>query len=89
MGDEIRKRRREVARLEPIAVDVEKALIGPVARGGEEDEKEDRAVDAGAIEEVGQEKEGDDESGLRLAFGLRFRASLRVLELTGVMHWWG
>lgn len=39
--------------LKPVAVNVEKAVIGPVARGHEEDEKEDRAVDARPIQEVG------------------------------------
>lgn len=42
-----------MARFEPIAVDVEEAVIGPVARGDEKDEEENRAVDAGPIEEIG------------------------------------
>ena len=42
-----------MARLEPVAVNVEEALVGPVARGNEENEEEDRAVDAGPVEEVG------------------------------------
>ena len=55
-----------MTRLEPVAVDVEKALVGPVARGDEEDEEQDRAINAGAVEEVGEEEEGDDESRVRL-----------------------
>ena len=48
--------------LEPVTVEVKEALVGPVAGGDEEDEEKDRAVDARAIEEVGEEEEGDDES---------------------------
>lgn len=38
-------------------MDVEEALIGPVAGGYEEDQEEDGAVDAWSIEEVGEKKE--------------------------------
>ncbi len=51
-----------MTRLEPVAVDVEEALIGPVAGGDEEDQEEDGAVDAWPIEEVGEHEKGDDES---------------------------
>lgn len=53
-----------MTRLEPVAVDVEEALIGPVAGGDEEDQEEDGAVDAWSIEEVGEHEKGDDESSL-------------------------
>jgi len=53
IGDRVRERGRQVPRLEPVAVDVEEALVGPVAGGDEEDQEEDGAVDAGAVEEVG------------------------------------
>lgn len=49
--------------LEPVAAEVEEAAVGPVARGEEEDEQEDGAVDAGAIEEVGADEEEEDEGG--------------------------
>lgn len=42
-----------MARFEPVAVDVEEAVVGPVARGDEKDEEENGAVDAGPIEEIG------------------------------------
>lgn len=47
----------------PVAVDVEEAPIGPVARGEEEDEEQDRAVHAGPVEEVGADEEEEDEGG--------------------------
>ncbi|UKZ68311.1 uncharacterized protein TrAtP1_009348 [Trichoderma atroviride] len=49
--------------LEPVAAEVEEAAVGPVARGEEEDEQEDGAVDAGAVEEVGADEEEEDEGG--------------------------
>lgn len=51
-----------MAGLEPVAVDVEETLVGPVARGNEKDQEEDGAVDAGPIEEIGEEEEGYYES---------------------------
>ena len=51
-----------MARLEPVAVEVEETLLGPVAGGDEEDEEEYGAIDAGSVEGVGQEEEGDDEA---------------------------
>lgn len=51
-----------MARFEPIAVDVEEAVVGPVARGDEQDEEEDGAVDAGPVQEIGQEEECYDEA---------------------------
>lgn len=48
---------------EPVAAEVEEAAVGPVARGEEEDEQEDGAVDAGAVEEVGADEEEEDEGG--------------------------
>lgn len=48
-------------RLEPVAAEVEEAAVGPVARGQEEDEQQDRAVDAGPVEEVGADEEEEDE----------------------------
>lgn len=46
----------------PVAVDVEKAMVGPIAWGYKEDEEENGAVDARPIEEVGQKEERHDES---------------------------
>lgn len=43
----------DLARFEPVAVDVEEAVVGPVAGGDEEDEEEEGTVDAGAVEGVG------------------------------------
>lgn len=47
----------------PVAAEVEEAAVGPVARGEEEDEEQDGAVDAGAVEEVGADEEEEDEGG--------------------------
>ena len=74
-------------RLEPVAVNVKEALVGPVTRGDEEDEEEYRAVNAGSVEKVGKEEEGDDKSSERLAVILRVLASWSKLELTVVTHW--
>lgn len=66
MGDEVVfEERRGDGRpgLEPVAAEVEEAAVGPVARGEEEDEEEDGAVDAGAVEEVGADEEEEDEGG--------------------------
>ena len=52
--------------LEPVAVEVEEALLGPVTGGYEEYEQEDRAVNARSIEEICQEEEGQHESAERL-----------------------
>lgn len=60
MRGEVRDTR---ARLEPIAAEVEEAAVGPVARGHEEDEEEEGAVDAGAVEEIGADEEEEDEGG--------------------------
>lgn len=48
------QRRGHMARFEPVAVEVEEAVIGPVAGGQEEDEEQDGAVDARSVEEVGR-----------------------------------
>lgn len=50
-------------REEPVAAEVEEAAVGPVARGEEEDEQQDGAVDAGPVEEVGADEEEEDEGG--------------------------
>ena len=42
--------------------EVEEALVGPVAGRDEEDEQQDGAVDAGAVEIIGQKEEGDDKA---------------------------
>lgn len=47
--------------MEPVAVEVEEAPVGPVAGGHEEDEEEEGAVDAGPVEEVGADEEEEDE----------------------------
>jgi hypothetical protein len=41
---------------------VEETLLGPVAGRYEEDEEQDGAVDAGAVQEIGQEEEREDKS---------------------------
>lgn len=46
----------------PVAVDVEKAVVGPIAWGYEENEEKHGAVDARPIEEVGQKEERHDKS---------------------------
>lgn len=51
------------AGLEPVAAEVEEASVGPVTRGEEEDEKQEAAVDAGSVEEVGADEEEEDEGG--------------------------
>lgn len=62
LGQGIRDGRGNMARFEPIAVDVEEAVVGPVARGDEQDEEQDGAVDAGPVQEIGQEEECYDEA---------------------------
>ena len=47
--------------LEPVTAEVEEASVGPVTRRQEQDEEQDRAVDAGAVEEVGADEEEEDE----------------------------
>jgi hypothetical protein len=47
--------------LEPVAAEVEEAAVGPVARGQEEDQQQEAAVDAGAVEEVGADEEEEYE----------------------------
>lgn len=51
-----------MSRFKPVAVDVEEAVVGPIAWGDEEDEEEHGAVDARPIEEVCQKEEWHDES---------------------------
>ena len=43
-----------MAWLEPVGTPVEETSVGPVAGGGEEDEEQEGAVDAGAGEGVGE-----------------------------------
>lgn len=43
-------------------MDVEEALIGPVAGGYEEDQEQGRAVDTWPVVEIGEEEERHDES---------------------------
>ena len=42
---------------EPVAMDIEEALVGPVAGGYEEDQEEDGAIDAWPVEEVREDEE--------------------------------
>ena len=66
-----------MARFEPIAVNVEEAVVGPVARRDEQDEEEDGAVDAGPVQEIGQEEECHDEAGWVVSvFGISGRISV-------------
>lgn len=51
-----------MSRLKPVAVDVEEAVVGPIAWGDKEDEEEHGAVDTRPIEEVCQKEERHDES---------------------------
>lgn len=37
---------------EPVAAELEETAVGPVARRDEEDEQQDRAVDAGSVQKV-------------------------------------
>jgi len=47
--------------LKPVAIEVEETVVGPVARGGEEDDEEKGAVHAWPVEEVcAHEKEADE-----------------------------
>lgn len=55
-----------MSRFEPVTVDVKEAMIGPVARRDEEDEEENRAVDTRSVQEIGEKKEGNDESSFPL-----------------------
>lgn len=57
------RKARAGSRLEPVAAKVEEASVGPVARGQEEDEEEDGAVEAWSVEEVGADEEEEDEGG--------------------------
>lgn len=52
-----------MTRFEPVVAEIKETVIGPVARGGEEDEKEKRAVDAGPVQEIGRDKEQEYEGG--------------------------
>lgn len=49
-----------VPRLEPVAADVEEAVIGPVAGRGEEDQQQKGAVHARPVEKVGADEEEED-----------------------------
>lgn len=49
------------ARLEPVAAKVEKAVLRPVARGQEEYDEQERAVEAWSVEEVRADEEEEDE----------------------------
>lgn len=51
------KRRRHVSWFEPVAMEVEEAVIGPVAGGQEEDKQQHGTVDAWSVEEVGRQEE--------------------------------
>lgn len=62
-GFVVLEERRGRPGLEPVAAEVEEAAVGPVAGRQEEDEQEDGAVDAGAVEEVGADEEKEDEGG--------------------------
>ena len=62
-----------MARLEPVSVQIEEALFRPVAGGDEENQEEERAVYARPVEEVGQDKEGEDEAVRFALAGGRFR----------------
>ncbi|KAK1460449.1 hypothetical protein CCUS01_08967 [Colletotrichum cuscutae] len=55
------RKRRGRAGLEPVTAKVEKAAVGPVARGEEEDQQQKAAVDAGPVEEIGADEEEEDE----------------------------
>jgi len=52
-----------MSRFEPVAVDIEEAMVRPVATGAEERHQEDGAVDAGPADEIVAEEEDDDECG--------------------------
>jgi hypothetical protein len=47
--------------LKPVAAEVEETSVGPVAGGQEEDEEEERAVEARPVEEIGAQKEEEYE----------------------------
>lgn len=49
-------------RLEPVAAEVEDAPVGPVAGCQEEDEEEERAVEARSVEKIGAEEEEENET---------------------------
>ena len=48
--------------LEPIAMNIEKAVVGPITRRDEKDEEEHGAIDARAIKKIGKKEESHDES---------------------------
>jgi len=48
---------------EPVAVDIEEAMVGPVATGAEERHQEDGTVDARPADQIVAEQEDDDECG--------------------------
>jgi hypothetical protein len=52
-----------VSRLEPVAAEVEEAVVGPVAGRSKEDQEQEGAVDARSVEEVGADEEEEDEYG--------------------------
>jgi len=56
------------ASLKPVGVYVEEAAVGPVARGQEEYEEEEGAVDAWSVEEVRADEEEEDEGGRRIGW---------------------
>ena len=47
---------------EPVAMDIEEAVVGPVAGGDEKDYEENRAVDTWAIEEICKKEKCDNKS---------------------------
>lgn len=46
-----------MARLKPVAVYIEEAMVGPVTRGDEQDEEKNGAVDTRSVEEIGKKEE--------------------------------
>lgn len=57
---------RRDPRGEPVAAELEEAAVGPVARGDEEDEQEDGAVDARPVQEVRADEEEEYEGRRRV-----------------------
>ena len=53
--------------LEPIAMYVEEAVVGPVARRDEQNQEEDRTVDAWSVEEICQEEERDHKPSIAVS----------------------
>ena len=73
-----------MAWLKPIAMNIEEAMIRPVARRDEENQEKNRAINTGSVKKIGEEEERYNESDNVLVYEDRKGDNTRAL--TTVMH---